>query len=673
MPATYGMSRVQSNGVLVDQSRVIAVNRGEGRLIETRQGRQSHVIGINQGEARFIEERYVGERIVNISTRQLEERVISGHRPEVRRSVRAVETYEDEPIIKEVYVDKEVEVIIERRVPVERYVDVEYEVIVEKPIEKIIEKEIEIEKIMEREVEKIVEVPIERIVEIPIEKVIEVPVEYERRVEVPYERIVEKQVNDYQDNLIYHDNYVDCDINNLHMYPNAEILPTEVRIHEQERIVENPIYVDNIIERIVDVPIDKIIEVPVQRIVEKPVEHIVERPVYIDNIIERIVEIPVEKVIEKPVEHIVEVPVYYDNIIEKPVPIEKIVEQIIEVPVEHIVEQPVYVDNIIEKRYDNIIENPVAVENIIEIPLPQYINHEVPVESVNAQPSQIIVDNPVPVERIKRVPVEYIVHKENPVAVENLIEIQVPNFNQNTHENIINKEVLIERVVERPVPIEKIIEVIVERKIENPIYIEKIIEIPRQIDTVIEQKYDVIVQNIIEVEVEKIIKVPVKTYTAQPVERRNHFEEEIIVNTTVIVPVEGTETQTDHEVNDADLDARIHNNRNAMDTLVNQNNNLKGDLANIEDILRQNPSAQYNQFATANANLRAQKSELESRLNIVQKDKDRLIRDSHSRTVTNIAYNVVDPNLGNLTHELQALLAENQSLISQVQVAPQQY
>ena len=72
-------------------------------------------------------------------------------------------------------------------------------------------------------------------------------------------------------------------------YPNAERLQTEVRMHEMDKIVEVPVYRDNIIERVVDVPYDRVIEVPIERIVERPVEHLVERPVYYDNIIEQVV------------------------------------------------------------------------------------------------------------------------------------------------------------------------------------------------------------------------------------------------------------------------------------------------------------------------------------------------------------------------------------------------
>ena len=210
-----GVTRYGGNGYTTRTSQIggpITTTEYTRQLSPTittnRNVRASHVVGIKEGQSRFLEERYVGERITNVTTHALEERIISTAKPEMKSYIHEVQTYEDEPVIKEVVVEKEVEVLVEKRVPVEKYVDVEYEVIVEKPIEKIIEKEIEIEKIMEREIEKIVEIPIERIVEIPIEKIVEKPVEIEKRVEVPYERIVERKIEDIHENLVYHDQYL---------------------------------------------------------------------------------------------------------------------------------------------------------------------------------------------------------------------------------------------------------------------------------------------------------------------------------------------------------------------------------------------------------------------------------------------------------------------------------
>lgn len=213
---TLGETRV-STGALGGQTRVEYSSTLAPRLsTSSRNIRGSTLIGVKEGQSRFIEERYVGERITNVTHRHLEERIVSTAKPELKSYVHEIETYEEEPEIRERIVEKEVEVLVEKKVPVHRYVDVPYDVIVERPIEKLIEKEIEIEKVMEREIQKLVEIPIERIVEIPYERIVEKPVEYEVRVERPYERIVEKKVEDVYENIVYHDNYMEVDTRDLH-------------------------------------------------------------------------------------------------------------------------------------------------------------------------------------------------------------------------------------------------------------------------------------------------------------------------------------------------------------------------------------------------------------------------------------------------------------------------
>ncbi len=185
------------------------------------------------------------------------------------------------------------------------------EIIKEVPVEKIVE----IEKIVEvpvevvKEVEKIVEVPveIEVIKEIEVEKVVEVPVEVIQEVEkvVEVEKIVEVEV-----------------------------------IKEVEKIIEVPVEVERNVEVVKEVEVEKIVEVikevevPVEVVKEIPVEKIVE--------IEKIVEVPVEieKIVEVPVERIVEVikEVEVEKIVEVPVDVIK------EIPVEKIVEVEKFVE-----------------------------------------------------------------------------------------------------------------------------------------------------------------------------------------------------------------------------------------------------------------------------------------------------------------------------------------
>lgn len=613
------------------------------------------------GNSRFTQERFVGERIVGVHQHALEARVVSHQIPELRTHVNQVETFEDEPVIKENIIEKPVEVIREQKVRVERFVDVPYDVIVERPIEKIIEKEIDIERVVEVPVERTVEVPVERIVDVPVERIVHKPVEIERRVNVPYERIVERRVEQPIENIVYHDNYVECDVEDLHLYPDAEYLPTEVIMHEQERIVERPVYVDNIIERVVDVPIERIIQVPVERIVEQPIEHVIEKPVYIDNIIEREVQVPVEKVVERPVEHIVERPVYIDNIIERPVPIEVIREETVEVPVEHIVERPVYIDNIIEKPVEVLIENPVPVERVIEVPIPVNVETHIPVDVVEADGYDIIRDVPIQIDTITKLPIEYHITTENPVPVESVIEVDMPVFNTQVHEIVIDRPVEWERTVQRAVPVEKIVEVEVERVTENPIYTETVIEVPVVHDRVIEQKYDVIIENHVEVPVEKVITVPIRTISQNPVEHRNYFEKDINVVSTVVEPVEGLTSEQHIAVNDPLLHERIIENANRIAQIAAENSALARERAELT--VDHTPA--FNHLQSQNAHLRAQLSELESRLNIVDQDKARLEQSLASRTIQHINYTIPAPDIAPLSAQLQGLLNENHGLVHQ--------
>ena len=132
---------------------------------------------------------------------------------------------------------------------------------VEKVVEKIVEKEVpvEVEKIVEKEVRVEVPVEVEKIVEkevrveVPVEKIIEKEVRVEVPVPVEVEKIVEKEV--------------------LVEVPVEKIVEKEVR-------VEVPVEVEKIVEKVVEKEVR--VEVPVEKIVEKEVR----------------VEVPVEKVVE---------------------------------------------------------------------------------------------------------------------------------------------------------------------------------------------------------------------------------------------------------------------------------------------------------------------------------------------------------------------------------------
>ena len=195
-------------------------------------------------------------------------------------------------------------------------------------VEKIIEVPKEVEKIIEKEVEKIIEVPkeivVEKIVEVPkeiiIEKIVEVPKEVEKIVEKEVEKIVEVPKEVIVEKIVEVPKEIE------------KIVEKEV-----EKIVEVPKEV--IVEKIVEVPkeVEKIVEVPkeVEKIVEVPKEIIVEKIVEVPKEVEKIVEVPkeviVEKIVEKEVEKNVEIP---KETINETQPKEVIIEKIVEVPKE---------------------------------------------------------------------------------------------------------------------------------------------------------------------------------------------------------------------------------------------------------------------------------------------------------------------------------------------------
>ncbi len=134
--------------------------------------------------------------------------------------------------------------------------------------EVIVEKRVEIPVEVIKEVEKIVEIPVERIVEII--KEVEVPVEIIKEVEkivevtkeIPVEKVVIQEV--------------------IKEIPIERVVEKEIYITDDEQIKE----LSNKIERLQNKPpIEKIVEVPVDRIVEIVKE------------VEKIVEVPVEKIV----------------------------------------------------------------------------------------------------------------------------------------------------------------------------------------------------------------------------------------------------------------------------------------------------------------------------------------------------------------------------------------
>lgn len=252
-----------------------------------------------------------------------------------------------------------------------------------------------------------------------------------------------------------------------------------------------------------------------------------------------------------------------------------------------------------------------------------------------------------------------------PVPIEQTIEVDIPILNRQVHEKIIERPVEWERITEKAVPVEKIVEVEVETVIERPTYIENIIEVPVTFDRVIEEKFEVIVPNIVEVPVEKIIEVPVKTITQEPIEHMAHFEEPIHVVSTVVQPVPGIEEEVHFEVDDPVLIEKTIANRNGI-------NQLMAEIRQLEiqaNELNVDFTPEFNALTSENAHLNAEISELQSRLNIVGQDKDRLATSIASKVVKQVNYVVPSPDVAPLTQTLEAELSENHVLNNEALLA----
>jgi hypothetical protein len=152
--------------------------------------------------------------------------------------------------VKEVFVEKRVEIPVE---VVKEVVKIEY---VDVPVEKIVTKEVVVEKI----VEVIKEIPVERVVEKIVEITKEVPVEkiviQEVVREVPVEKVVEKivQVSD------------DTQINELlSKIQQLENTPSKVVEVIKEIPVDKVVIQEKVVEVIKEVPVEVIKEIVIEK------------------------------------------------------------------------------------------------------------------------------------------------------------------------------------------------------------------------------------------------------------------------------------------------------------------------------------------------------------------------------------------------------------------------
>ena len=638
-------------------SRIISEQRLESRIIAEHELEKS-VIRINKLEPRVKSQRdYEGNSKI-VSEFELPRR----QRKSVRRSVK-----NEQVQIETIQRQKIVEIIKEKPVPVERYVNVAYDVYVDVPIERTIEKEKIMEVLIEKPFEKIVEIPIEQIIEIPVERIIEIPVEVKKYVERPYEKIVQRPYDVFKENIIWKDKIIDIDERDISNYKNVQVLPTEVNYQKNQKIVENIVYYDNIIDKEVKVPIERRIEIPREKIIEKKIPYYIERPVPVEKIIHKEIEIPIEVPVYKNVEVLIERPIYIENIIEKRIPVEVIIEKEIEIPVEHLVEVPVYIDNIIEKKVDNVVEVRVAYEQVLEVPVEEITENFIDVEEMREVPVDKIIKKSVPFLTKKEVLVDVEVEKYIQEEVQIPIDRMVNRYTEREFDQIIEKPVYIERTREVPIEIEKITEIPLQYLSENIKIVEKIIEKPVYFDTIIEKRVEYIVEKIVEVFVEKIIEVPITIYIEKPVFKEIIIEEEILVETnTVQIHEDPNVEELFEEFEDEEMNRDIvgrTSEKNQEEIENSKLNNEYQDLLNELENLKRNASLKE---ARENINLITKLAEIQSMFRN-EKDENEYLK-YKVETRTNLIETVLnsDPQVESTKRKLIHLVEENQILCGKI-------
>lgn len=174
----------------------------------------------------------------------------------------------------------------------------------------------------------------------------------------------------------------------------------------------------------------------------------------------------------------------------------------------HVIHQNVYIDRPYPVEVNKYIEKPVRVE--VPVPVDRIVEKPVPYA--------------VPVERVVEKPVERIVEKTVPgpvqkVVIEKIVEKPIHHTHyqpyQVTKTERIPVPYIVEKIVERPVTVEKI----VEKYVDRPVEVEKIVERPYKevVEKFIDRPYPVEVQKIVEKQVK--VEVPVEKVVEKIVDR----------------------------------------------------------------------------------------------------------------------------------------------------------
>jgi hypothetical protein len=405
---------------------------------------------------RYIEQEVIIEKYVEVPVERVVETEVEVVREELREFVVEKEV-EYERVIEipvEKYVEVPIDIVREVEVKVPVMVDRVIDRTILKPIEtRVLENPVYVERpvVQDRYVDKVVEVPVDRVVERVQERVVNKDVYREVEVVIPVDkyvdRTVERPVDVYMDKVItrevevpvYVDKYVDR--------------PYEV-VREQVRQVP----VEVVRENRVTIAVDRVVEIPVERVVEVPVRQETRREVVYESVVETpvfdtaVVDVPVPVYIDRPV------PVVGD--IEQP--IERVVDRIVEVPFGRVIERPVIqeinvdifrITEVPSQVRETTVDIPVGTERYVEVPIEEVIERPITIQKIIERP--VIIPRYIDrfVDKVVDVRVEVVVPKciEVPRTIEHDKLVDITTRVQRVHFNQRAQSVPIGTVLKRSV------------------------------------------------------------------------------------------------------------------------------------------------------------------------------------------------------------------------------
>lgn len=552
--------------------------------------------------------------------------------------------------------------------PVPQYVDVVRDVFVDMPVERLIERPVLEDVFVERLVERVVEVPVEQLIEHTVERVVERPVERRRVVERAVERCVEVPYDVFTENIIVQERVIDVREEDLHCFPDAERLPTEVWLQRADRYEEVPVLVENIIEQEVLVPRQRFVEVPVERVTEVRVPVVIERDVPCETVVVREVSVPVENVVYRRVPVNVERAVYRENIVELPMPYEVLVEKEVLVPVERLVSREVPVERVVPREVDVPVEVPVGVEEMHEVPVEYICQTEIPVEEVTPVAREKIIRRSSTRVHTQQTPVERAREVLVPVHVETLIPRVVQRVTEKRVERVVEKPVYIERVVERPREVERVVELRVEHVVERPRVVERVVERAVVYDTIIEKEVEVIVVRDVEVPVTKVVEVEVRVFVERPVFREVEIVEEYDVETECNVYDVVEEDGGSCEVEDPQFAHLIEQRHRELAEDEDDHNGLLAARAALKEELGALQRFLFSAEAEENVELLVRHANISSELICKQRNLEDACHAQRNRLPGRETRFQRDPRVESLRAELFALIDDNRRLISEIRL-----